>query len=163
MEASETGCWTDGQCNVHPLGLFVYVLRVCIVGSYEEEHHFAQTLLPHAILGPQVPPTLGVMGFSKAASYELISAVCSESHSGTLVPWSLTADTASVWEAFEMPWTTAAAIGVISRWCQPKSCRAVQVPHHAGMLSRAQSHVTSELRRSPGCPCQELLTSSRAP
>lgn len=106
------------------------------------------------------PPTLGVMGFSKAASYELVSAVFSESHSGTFVPWSLTPDAASVWEAFAKPWTMAAAICIISCWCQPKSCWAMQVPHCAGMLSWAQSLVTSQLCRSPGSPAG---SSSRPP
>lgn len=162
METSETGCWTDGRCNVHPWS-FCPCAACMHSGVLWRGAPFCSDPAATCYFRAPSPPTLGVMGFSKPASYELISTVSSESHSGTLVPWSLTADAASVWEAFEMPWTTAAAIGVISRWCQPKSCWAVQVPHHAGMLSRAQSHVTSELRRSPGCPCQELLTSSRAP
>lgn len=70
----------------------------------------------------------------------------------------MTSDAASAWEACEMCWTTAAVVGVISRWCQPESCWAVQVPCHTGMLCWAQSHVmsslTGELRRSPGCPAR---------
>lgn len=50
-------------------------------------------------LGPQVLPFLGVMEFTKAASYELINAVILESRIGTSVPRLMTHDPSGVWEA----------------------------------------------------------------
>lgn len=104
-------------------------------------------------------PTSGEMGFSKAASYELLSAVSWESHSGTLVPWLLM-----------LPVSGKPLQCFAPRLLLRASSPIDVSPSPAGLCER---HTTKhallgpkpcDLRATqvPRLPCQELLTPSRA-